>query len=288
MKGKKFSLVVIGLIGNMSILLHAQSLAHPIIWVTPKEQAALLSRISQYDWAKSLNAQLHTHVDAKKTGHLSNPAALLNTIPAWGRDRKKHSAILTLGAESGMLYFLTGDEAYAQMSADILSAYTLELATKEPRTVAIGGDPFMAGGTGLSWYHGGNYPEGDGDCEDFTQRSELFRFTRYALKFLRGNEIPLQRMRNRQDLLVDENARRCLALEGSVYVVQLQRGADSASLKLGSCSSNSRFSIQWFDPCQGATLTGSVSFVQGGADVSIGVPPHGTEHDWIALVQQTK
>jgi len=145
---------------------------------------------------------------------------------------------------------------------------------------------FMAGGTGLSWYHGGNYPEGDGDCEDFTQRSELFKVTRFALSFLRDNDIPLQYMQNRQDLLVDATDRRCLAREGSVYVVQLQKGLDSASLKLGSCPSSSRFSIKWFDPCQGKTVKGSQESIHGGGHASIGTPPYAMEQDWIALAVQ--
>lgn len=144
---------------------------------------------------------------------------------------------------------------------------------------------FMAGGTGVSWYHGGRYPQGDGDCEDFSQRSDLFRLTRYALGFLRENDIPLQTMRNQQDLLVDATDRRCLAQAGSVYIVQLTRGADSAALKLGSVPASSRFSVTWFDPLQGRTQASSVSSVRGGGIISIGTPPYATGRDWIALVQ---
>jgi hypothetical protein len=143
----------------------------------------------------------------------------------------------------------------------------------------------MAGGTGVSWYHGGHYAEGDGDCEDFTQRSELFRYSRLAMNFLRDNELPLAEMRERQDLLVDTKGRRCLAAEGTVYVVQLIRGYDSATLKLGSVASSSRFSVRWFDPVGGGTQMGSVETVEGGQDASIGVPPYETQQDWIALVQ---
>jgi hypothetical protein len=143
----------------------------------------------------------------------------------------------------------------------------------------------MAGGTGVSWYHGGNYAEGDGNCEDFTQRSELFRYSRLAANFLRDNKIPLAEMRDRQDLLVDTNDRCCLAAEGSVYVVQLDHGGDSAILKLGAVPSSSRFSVCWFDPVGGWTQTGTVASLEGGQEVSIGLPPYETQQDWIALVQ---
>lgn len=143
----------------------------------------------------------------------------------------------------------------------------------------------MGGGTGVSWYHGGRYPEGDGDCEDFTQRSKLFRYSRLAANFLRDNKIPLDKMRSRQDLLVDANGRRCLAAEGTAYLVQLIHGGDSAILKLDSEPSTSQFSIRWFDPVGGWTQTGTVVSVAGGQEVSIGMPNYAPQQDWIALVQ---
>jgi hypothetical protein len=127
---------------------------------------------------------------------------------------------------------------------------------------------FMAGGTGVSWYHGGDYPHDDGNCEDFRQRSELFRYTRYAMDFFRRNELPLHQMRSRQDLLVDPTARRCLAQAGSIYLLQLERGSDSATIKLEDCPASSRFSITWFDPRRGRTLTGSVASVPRGRERS--------------------
>lgn len=143
----------------------------------------------------------------------------------------------------------------------------------------------MAGGTGVSWYHGGDYAEGDGNCEDFTQRSDLFRYSRLAANFLQDNSISLAEMRSRQDLLVDANDRRCLAAEGSVYLIQLDRGGDSAELKLGNVPSSSRFSIRWFDPVGGWTQSGTVTSIEGGQDVSIGIPAYGHQQDWIALVK---
>lgn len=140
---------------------------------------------------------------------------------------------------------------------------------------------FMAGGTGVSWYHGGDYPEGDGNCEDFTARSELFHFTRVAMKFFRENEISLTNLRSRQDLLVDSTRRRCLAEEGKVYILQLKQGKDSAALKL----KGERFEVTWFDPIKGSKAKGSVKQVSGGKSVSIGLPPYGEDRDWIVLLR---
>lgn len=144
----------------------------------------------------------------------------------------------------------------------------------------------MAGGTGVSWYHGGNYPHGDGDCEDFTQRSELFRFTRHALKFLRDNSIPIQRMQNRQDLLVDATDRRCLADPGSIYVLQLDRGGDSAVLRLNDTPASDQFSTLWFDPVEGVMRSGSITTVHGGSEAEIGSPPYAPRRDWIVLIRR--
>ena len=125
----------------------AQSLDHPAIWVTDDERPLILEKIRKYAWAKSAFDQLRQHVDAAKNKHVSQPAAILKTIPALGGSLKRHNAILTLASESGMLYFLTQDDAYGQLSADIIAAYSARLAPKNPKTTAIMGDPFYDGRT---------------------------------------------------------------------------------------------------------------------------------------------
>lgn len=70
-----------------------------------------------------------------------------------------------------------------------------------------------------------------------------------------------------------------------MYLIQLARGGDSAKLKLGNVPSSSRFSVRWFDPVGGWTQVGTVASVEGGQDVSIGMPTDGHQQDWIALVK---
>jgi hypothetical protein len=131
---------------NLSFV-SAQSLDHPAIWVTDAERPLILAKIKKYAWAKSAFDQLRQHVDEASVRHVSQPAAILKTIPAFGGNQGKHNAILTLAAESGMLYFLTQDEAYGQLSADIIAAYSARLAPKNPKTTKIMGDPFFDGRT---------------------------------------------------------------------------------------------------------------------------------------------
>jgi hypothetical protein len=125
----------------------AQSLDHPAIWVTDAERPLILKKIKTYSWAKSAFDQLRRHVEPARVKHVNQPGAILKTIPRFGGNQGKHNAILTLASESGMLYFLTQEESYGQLAADIIAAYSARLAPKSPQTTAIMGDPFFDGRT---------------------------------------------------------------------------------------------------------------------------------------------
>ena len=122
--------------------LQAQSLKHPVIWVTEDEHGQMLKKINKYEWAKSISDQLHERVDKKNETHKTSPKLILNTIPALGDNMKKHNAVLSLAAEAGMLYYLTKDESYAQLSADIIAYYSEKLYNKTPQTTEIMGSSF--------------------------------------------------------------------------------------------------------------------------------------------------
>ena len=51
----------------------AQSLEHPIIWVTESERKEMLKKIDNYDWAESVVDQLHDRVDKKNETHKTSP-----------------------------------------------------------------------------------------------------------------------------------------------------------------------------------------------------------------------
>ncbi|WP_158837374.1 hypothetical protein [Polaribacter sp. L3A8] len=153
---KKIVLVTLVMV-NLFVFkgLQAQSLKHPVIWVTEAERADLLEKIDKYDWAKSVVNQLHKRVDTKLKIHQSNPNIILSTIPDFAKhDRENterkaspiaagHNNVLTLASESGMLYFLTKDEKYAQFSADILAYYIDVIAPLTPETTTICGNEFF-------------------------------------------------------------------------------------------------------------------------------------------------
>ncbi len=102
------------------------TLKHPLIWANYAERQKIVDNIQQYTWASSLYTQLKTRVDSKKNTHTSNPAAILNTIPAIpgvDADRTNHNNVLTSASEAAILYYLTDDKTYAQYAADILGRY---------------------------------------------------------------------------------------------------------------------------------------------------------------------
>lgn len=152
---KTFNLVlVLGLFLFINPII-AQSLKHPIIWVTSEERPKILADIEKYDWAKSISDLLHTHVDSTLNVHLSNPNAIINAIPHFAKSdhenvEKKasplaaaHNKILTLASNAGLLYYLTEDEKYAKFSADILAAYFDKIAPLTPETTTICGYAFF-------------------------------------------------------------------------------------------------------------------------------------------------
>jgi hypothetical protein len=134
---KVISIILLGLFttGNA----YPQSLSHPCIWVNPSEKDEILNKINNVPWATNLNTQLHTRVDATKASHKTNPAALINAMPEIGNSstRDAHNSKVTMAVESATLYYLTGDEDYAQLSADILSYYTEAISTMDSLSVTI-------------------------------------------------------------------------------------------------------------------------------------------------------
>ena len=117
----------------------AQSLPHPTIWVSESDKAEILNKINTVSWAASLNTQLHARVDATKNSHKLNPSTFLNSMPVIGNSsaRDANNAKVTMAVESATLYYLTGDEDYAQLSADILSYYTEALSKSDSLTITI-------------------------------------------------------------------------------------------------------------------------------------------------------
>ncbi|NNM15629.1 MAG: DUF5060 domain-containing protein [Bacteroidia bacterium] len=142
----------------------------------------------------------------------------------------------------------------------------------------------MAGGAGVEWYFGYNHPNNDLDCEDFTTRQNLWRYTKKALKFF-NDYIPFIEMDDHNNLTSVVNDDYCFAKPGEVYAIYLPSNMLTTDLNLQSYANT--FDVQWYDPRNGGALVnGSVTSIQGpGLVNSIGSPPGGAVNkDWVALV----
>ncbi len=134
---------------------NAQSLDHPVIMTSKGEKEKVLQNIEKYEWAKSLVQQLHIQVDSALKVHKTNPEHILSNIPAFatsdhqneerqaGPFAAAHGKILKLAANSGMLFYLTEDEKYAQFSADIINVYFNHISPLTPETTTICGYAFF-------------------------------------------------------------------------------------------------------------------------------------------------
>ena len=137
----------------------------------------------------------------------------------------------------------------------------------------------MAGGAGCEWYFGAG-STGDLANEDWRNRSDMWRFTRYALEFMQDN-LPFTEMESRDDL-VSTGSTYCFAKVGEVYAVYLKNGGTT---NLDLAASSAVFDVQWYDPRNGGALVlGTVASVMGPGPQNIGLPPNQTSEDWVALV----
>lgn len=138
----------------------------------------------------------------------------------------------------------------------------------------------MAGGGGVEWYFGYNYPDNDLDCENWRSRERMWDQTRYAIDFFQQN-LPFWKMISKDDITPDEKDY-CYISEGEIYAIYLPDGG-SAELNLAGQKGN--FQVSWFNPRKGGELaTGTKTVVPAGHMVNIGLPPTDTNKDWIALV----
>ena len=144
----------------------------------------------------------------------------------------------------------------------------------------------MAGGAGVEYYFGYSLPDNDLTLESFRSRDKTWDYARIATEFFRTQRIPFWEMSN-ADLLVgnstNDNSRYCFAKSGEIYLVYLPSGG-SSDLDLREVSG--QYTVSWFDPRNGGALKrGSVTAINGGKVVGLGMPPDNANEDWLAVVR---
>ena len=140
----------------------------------------------------------------------------------------------------------------------------------------------MAGGWGIEWYFGYEYPHNDVNLEDWRTRETLWRQTEVALGFFRAH-LPFWEMQAADELTAEED-NFVFAKPGEVYAVYVPTGG-TVTLDLSEAEGD--FEVSWFDPREGGELRrGSVERVEGGAARSLGTAPGESGLDWVALVRR--
>jgi len=139
----------------------------------------------------------------------------------------------------------------------------------------------MAGGAGVEWYFGYDYPHNDLNCEDWRSREHMWDLTRYAVEFFR-EYLPFAQMTSADNLTSSDNSY-CFAKPGQIYAVYLP---DGGTTELDLAGSTAAFTVKWYNPRQGGKLLdGSVKTFSGPASNSIGLPPSDQDKDWLALIR---
>jgi hypothetical protein len=142
----------------------------------------------------------------------------------------------------------------------------------------------MAGGAGVEWYFGYNFPHNDLNCESWHTRDHVWDLTRHALEFFH-TRLPFATM-DPHDELTSARDDYCLADPGNVYAVYLPSGA-ATNLDLGDAAGT--FQIRWYNPREGGPLQdGTLGTVTGPGKVDLGQPLKDTDKDWVALVERVR
>lgn len=138
---------------------------------------------------------------------------------------------------------------------------------------------YFAGGDGLEWYFGYEYPNNDLNADDWRSRDRFWDQHRHALDLMRT--LPFRSMDAADDRLTGEPGH-VFADGHDWFAVYLPEGGDGATLAIP----EGRFHVHWFDPRNGGDLQiGTREQVEGG-DVSLGAPPTDDGKDWVVLVRR--
>jgi hypothetical protein len=145
----------------------------------------------------------------------------------------------------------------------------------------------MAGGGGVEWYFGYDFPNNDLACEDWHSRAAMWDQTRYALEFFQRH-LPFWEMKSQDEITLNKSDY-CLAMDGEIYAVYIpgrgQNNQENSPNKIDLTDYEGEFDINWFNPRKGGELElGTVIRIPGGLISDIGSPPSDPEKDWVALI----
>ncbi len=103
----------------------------PFILADKNERARALDLIKKYDWAAECLTKMKAGIAPIVAAHKESPAKSLEDAPAFGTGGiHPHVSWTSQAVQAGTLYFMTGEEDYAQFAADRLNRYVQFLAVE--------------------------------------------------------------------------------------------------------------------------------------------------------------
>lgn len=140
---------------------------------------------------------------------------------------------------------------------------------------------FMAGAWGTEWYFGYKHPHSDLSCQDFRSRDLFWDQCKILVDFFEGNEIPICKTKNLDELVADEDY--CLTVPNELYIVFLKKGKGTINLE----GIYGDFSIKWFDPRNGGELqNGKLKKAKGGKTIELSEAPSEPGKDWVVILKK--
>jgi hypothetical protein len=141
----------------------------------------------------------------------------------------------------------------------------------------------MAGGAGVEYYFGYQYPHNDLNAEDWRSRDRVWDDVRHALTFFQEH-LPFWEMTPNDALATDVEAYVLTHPQGTPIAIYLPHGGP-IWLDLGAY--RGAYAVHWYDPRRGGALqTGSIRRIEGAQLSELGQPPAEADADWVILVRK--
>ena len=141
----------------------------------------------------------------------------------------------------------------------------------------------MAGGGGVEYYFGYEFPHNDLNAEDWRSRDGVWDDVRHALAFF-NEHLPFWKMEPADSLAFGPEAYVLTSESSGAYAVYLPAGGRP---ELHLPADGARYAVRWYDPRTGGALnTGTISEVTGNGQVALGDSPGDPDADWLVLVRR--
>ena len=133
---------------------NSQGAERPFIWVKQKDKVEILRKIETQPWAKTFYVAFKNRLDNDLALYKKSPKKFLEKLPFdWSNqqpgkippfktfnnftdgnfpERFTLNKYLQIGIDAGVLYFLTGEEIYAQCALDILHTFNESITQLQP------------------------------------------------------------------------------------------------------------------------------------------------------------